>query len=115
MDQADTSFLNLSAKSQCRMNTFSKNLSPFGDLHLLRILIRIQLFLPAQIDIRKIRKILSIKQHRDYSLGNREWPYKNVRRLILAEQYLEEKGKEGYRTSNTRFSRRLSASSAPWA
>ena len=39
----------------------------------------------------KLRKSLS----RDYYLKSREWPYKNVQRRIMAEQYMETVGEDG--------------------
>lgn len=49
----------------------------------------------SKLDVNKTRRVLNRKQHKDYSLGNREWPYKNVHRCVLAEQYLEDGNKEG--------------------
>ena len=42
------------------------------------------------LDIEAARKKLTDALSKDYYLVSREWPYKNVERLILAEQYLED-------------------------
>lgn len=42
------------------------------------------------LDIDAARKKLTAALKQDYYLVSREWPYKNVERLILAEQYLED-------------------------
>ncbi len=41
------------------------------------------------LDIPKTRKKLSRGLREDYFLSGREWPYRNIPRRILAEQYLE--------------------------
>ena len=42
------------------------------------------------LDIAAARKKLTAALKQDYYLVSREWPYKNVNRVILAEQYLED-------------------------
>ena len=42
------------------------------------------------LDIAAARKKLTAALEQDYYLVSREWPYKNVDRVILAEQYLED-------------------------
>ena len=44
----------------------------------------------ASFDIESARKKLTDALRRDYYLVSREWPYKNVERRIIAEQYLED-------------------------
>ena len=44
----------------------------------------------ASFDMESARKKLTDALNTDYYLISREWPYKNVDRLILAEQYLED-------------------------
>lgn len=48
----------------------------------------------SAIDISKVKTELTNLQKRDYFWNNREWPYKNVPKRILAEQYMEEAGSE---------------------
>lgn len=43
-----------------------------------------------EMDVAKVRKELSKGLQGDYYFKGREWPYKNVKRLILAEKYLTE-------------------------
>lgn len=43
----------------------------------------------AKLDIQKVKKNLTKGLKQNYYLIEREWPYKNVPRKILAEQYLE--------------------------
>ena len=43
-------------------------------------------------DREKAIKILRKALNRDYFLQNREWPYKNVKRRIIAEQFLSGMG-----------------------
>lgn len=43
----------------------------------------------SKLDREKVRREMAASLRRDYYLTGREWPYKNVRRRILAEQYLE--------------------------
>lgn len=44
----------------------------------------------SKLDIGKARKTLETSLHKDYYLMGREWPYKNVKRLIFAEKYVED-------------------------
>lgn len=44
----------------------------------------------ATFDIESARKKLTDALNKDYYLVSREWPYKNVDRLIIAEEYLED-------------------------
>lgn len=44
----------------------------------------------ASLDIAKAKKQLTDALNKDYYLLSREWPYKNVERRIIAEQYLED-------------------------
>lgn len=44
----------------------------------------------ASLDIESARKKLTKALNADYYLVSREWPYKNVDRMIIAEQYLED-------------------------
>lgn len=44
----------------------------------------------AAFDVAAARKKLTAALAQDYYLVSREWPYKNVDRLILAEQYIED-------------------------
>lgn len=44
-----------------------------------------------KLDIDKTRKKLKNSLARDYYLIHREWPYKNVRRRIICEYYMEDK------------------------
>lgn len=46
-------------------------------------------------DIEKAEKVLSENLKRNFYLLGREWPYKNVRPRIIAEQYFENDSKEG--------------------
>lgn len=43
------------------------------------------------MDITKVKAELKEGLAEDYYLTNREWPYKNVKRKIVAEQYMEDK------------------------
>ncbi len=43
----------------------------------------------ARLDISKVKKDLEKGLRQDYYLSSREWPYKDIPRKILAEQYLE--------------------------
>lgn len=43
-----------------------------------------------KIDIAKLTKRIDRSLHRDTSLPGREWPYKDVKRCVFAEQYLED-------------------------
>ena len=42
------------------------------------------------LDIKKVREGLKRGLAQDYYLANREWPYKDVKRRILAEQFMED-------------------------
>ena len=46
----------------------------------------------SALDIKMTRKMLRKRLRNDYFLLNREWPYKNVRHRIIAEEYLENDG-----------------------
>ena len=43
----------------------------------------------TELDIQNAKRILNNSLKRDYYMGNREWPYKNVPRRIIAEQFIE--------------------------
>ncbi len=43
-----------------------------------------------KLDIKKVKKELTKSLKQDYYLTNREWPYKNVPRKIIAEKYLDD-------------------------
>lgn len=45
----------------------------------------------SKINIRKVRKRLNKGLKQDYYLTGREWPYKNVERKIVCEQFMEDK------------------------
>ncbi|MBQ3697430.1 MAG: hypothetical protein II883_05875 [Spirochaetales bacterium] len=45
----------------------------------------------SKLDFGKARRIMAKSLDNDYYLLNREWPYKDVRRRILAEKYIESK------------------------
>ena len=45
----------------------------------------------SKLDFAKARRIMAKSLGNDYYLLNREWPYKDVRRRILAEKYIESK------------------------
>lgn len=44
----------------------------------------------ASFDVESARQKLTAALQEDYYLISREWPYKNVERMIIAEQYLED-------------------------
>lgn len=44
----------------------------------------------SKLDKTKARETLEKSLHKDYYLMGREWPYKNVKRLIFAEKYIED-------------------------
>ncbi len=44
----------------------------------------------AKLDMDKARQTIENHMHRPYYLHGREWPYKNVKPRILAEQYMED-------------------------
>ena len=48
----------------------------------------------SKLDIDKVKKELRKGLAQDYYLTGREWPYKNVPRKIIAEQYMEDKNGE---------------------
>lgn len=43
----------------------------------------------SKMDVEKVKEGLRKGLAQDYFIGNREWPYKNVPRRILAEQYID--------------------------
>lgn len=45
----------------------------------------------SKLDYNKVRNNLNIALKQDYYLTQREWPYKNVKRRILAEKFMEDK------------------------
>lgn len=47
----------------------------------------------SSLDIKTSLKKLQNSLKGDYFYCNREWPYKNVKKRIIAEQFMEEKGK----------------------
>ena len=47
----------------------------------------------SKLDIKEVKKQLHEGLKQNYYLLGREWPYKNVPRRIIAEKYMEEKGK----------------------
>ena len=48
----------------------------------------------STLDIKKAIRKLKKSMKRDYFYENREWPYKNVKHRIIAEQYMEVEGQE---------------------
>lgn len=48
----------------------------------------------SKLDIEKIKAGLRKGLAQDYYLTCREWPYKNVKRRIIAEKYMSDEGKE---------------------
>lgn len=46
----------------------------------------------SKLDIKKVKKELKRGLKQDYYLTNREWPYKNVPRKIIAEKYMVDEG-----------------------
>ena len=48
----------------------------------------------SKMNVENIRKGLKKGMQENYVIQNREWPYKNVPHRILAEQFLEEEGKQ---------------------
>ena len=48
----------------------------------------------SKMDVEKVKSDLRKGLKQDYYLSGREWPYKNVPRRILAEQYMETDSKE---------------------
>ena len=53
----------------------------------------------SKLDIEKVKNELKKGMEQDYYITNREWPYKNIPRKIIAEQFMEnkEEGIEGLR------------------
>lgn len=45
----------------------------------------------SKLDINKVKSELRKGLNENYYWGGREWPYKNVKRKIIAEQYMEDK------------------------
>lgn len=43
-----------------------------------------------KLDLKKTKNKIKTSLKRDYFLGSREWPYKNVPRRIIVEEYMEE-------------------------
>lgn len=43
-----------------------------------------------ELDIKKAKNVINTSLHHSYYKWGREWPYKNVKPRIIAEQYLEE-------------------------
>lgn len=48
----------------------------------------------SKLDIPEVRNSLSKAMRKDFYLAGREWPYKNVPRRIIAEQYMTDDGIE---------------------
>ena len=48
----------------------------------------------SKLDIEKVKAGLRKGLKQDYYLTCREWPYKNVKRRIIAEEYMSDEGKE---------------------
>lgn len=48
----------------------------------------------SKLDIEKVKKELRKGLKQDYYLTGREWPYKNVKRKIIAEKYMENHSEE---------------------
>ena len=48
----------------------------------------------SKLDIAKVKAELRKGLKQDYYLTCREWPYKNVKRRIIAEKYMSDEGKE---------------------
>lgn len=51
----------------------------------------------SKLNIQKVKKELKKGLEQDYYLSNREWPYKNIPRRIIAEQYMEDEKTEELR------------------
>lgn len=49
----------------------------------------------SQLDVEKVRKGLHSGLKENYYLHNREWPYKDIPRRIIAEEFLEDNGTKG--------------------
>lgn len=48
----------------------------------------------SKLDISKVKKDLKKGLQENYYLAGREWPYKNIKRRIIAEKYMTDGGKE---------------------
>ena len=48
----------------------------------------------SKLDIEEVKAGLRKGLEQDYYLTSREWPYKNVKRRIIAEKYMSDEGKE---------------------
>lgn len=55
----------------------------------------------ANLDIKMSKEKLKKSMKRDYFYNNREWPYKNVKKRIIAEQYMEDES--GYELKDYKF------------
>lgn len=53
------------------------------------------------LDIEKAKKKMAWALNRTYYYENREWPYKNVKRAIIAEKYMEDES--GYELKDYKF------------
>ena len=47
----------------------------------------------AKFDVENARKVLNKSLKTDYYLTSREWPYKDIKRKIIAEEYIDSLGK----------------------
>ena len=54
-----------------------------------------------QLDIKKAKRKINHCRVRNYYLNNREWPYKNVKPRVLAEQYMVDES--GYELKDYKF------------
>lgn len=57
-----------------------------------------------QMDVQKVRNGLRTGLQEDYFHHNGEWPYKNIKPRIIAEQYIEDKNPMNYTTINSSVS-----------
>lgn len=57
-----------------------------------------------QMDVQKVRNGLRTGLQEDYFHHNGEWPYKNIKPRIIAEQYIEVKNPMNYTTINSSVS-----------
>ena len=48
----------------------------------------------AELNIKTAKKIINKSLKKNYYYNGREWPYKNVKRRIIAEQYMEDRDSE---------------------
>ena len=46
----------------------------------------------SKLNVQKVKKELKKGLRQDYYLTGREWPYKDVKRCVIAEQYMEDSG-----------------------